>query len=241
MNLRQLKRDSAALHHQLSQKNDYKMTEMISYLRGKDLSTQRMEELRHELLEMAVTAEREGRAPETDFGFDLREYVDRRVSAIPPMTAAESAYELFSLWGFAVVVLTGSSLLFDWLFDFVGIASGETAAGNWTVTYSELIMLLMIIGIALTLGRLFTTHKLEKDPDFFSKGSRNHLGDFLRIYGLTLFILLAGFVLMFLLKDRILFTLPLTTGTLLWLLVLLAFVLIRQVLGSRARGSLAAR
>ena len=62
MNIRKLKQESTALHRQLNQKNDYKMTDMIMYLRGKDLSSYHIELLRLEFLQMAVKAESDGRA-----------------------------------------------------------------------------------------------------------------------------------------------------------------------------------
>lgn len=234
MNIRQLKQESKALHHQLSQKNDYKMTEMIMYLRGKDLSSDNIERLRNELLQMAVKAEAQGRAIETDFGYDLRDYVDERVREFGPMTRAETAYEIFSLWGFAAVILTGASLAFDWLFDFIATLGGEPSQGTWTVTYTELLMLLIIIGIAVTLGRLFTTHKLEKDPDFFSKGGRNYFKEFLTTYGLTLIIILSGFTLIYLTRGRLLFTLPLLTGAIGWLILLPLYLSIRWLLHGRS-------
>lgn len=233
MNIRKLKQESAALHHQLSQKNDYKMTDMIMYLRGKDLSNYNIELLRYELLSMAVKAESERRAIETSFGFDLREYVDQRVSEFPAMTKAETTSETFNLWGFAAVVLIGASIAFDWVFDFIAKSYGGPAPDAWTVTFTELFMLLMIIGIAVTLGSLFTTHKLEKDPDFFSKGNRNHFSDFLKLYGLTLIIVIIGFALIFIFRDRLLFTLPLSTAFIGWTIGLVLYLVIRYVLNAR--------
>ena len=235
MNIRKLKQASTALHHQLSQKNDYKMTDMIMYLRGKDLSAYNIELLRNELLQTAVKAEAERRAIETNFGFDLREYVDQWVNEFPPMTKAETTAETFNLWGFTAVVLIGASIAFDWLFDFIAKSNGESVAGVWSVTFTEVFMLLMIIGIAVTLGTLFTTHKLEKDPDFFSKGNRNHLSDFLKLYGLTLVILIIGFALIFVFRDQILFTLPLLTAAIGWIIVLVLYLVIRYVLIARLR------
>lgn len=233
MNMRKLKQESASLHHQLSQKNDYKMTDMIMYLRGKDLSSYNIELLRLELLQMAVKAEADGRAIETDFGYDLREYVNQRVTDLPPMTKEEMTYESFKLWGFAVVILMGGSIAFDWLFDFIAKANGEPVSGAWTVTFTELFMLLIIVGIALTLGSLFTTHKLEKDPDFFSKGSRNHLMDFLKIYGLTLVIIIIGFILIFIFRDQVVFSLPLLTAAIAWIIIAVLYGVIHYALNAR--------
>ena len=235
MNIRQLKQKSKELHHSLSQKNDYKMTDMIMYLRGKDLSAYHIELLRYDFLEKAAAAEAAGKAIETTFGFDLREYVDQRVSELPPMTDEEEAYEFFKLWGFAAVFLIGASIAFDLLFDYIARANGNPSAGTWSVTYTEVFMLLIIIGIAFTLGSLFTKHKLEKDPDFFSKGSRNHLKDFFRIYGLTLVIILAGFGLMYLFRDNVLYTLPMTTAVILWVILALAYLVIRLGLSARVK------
>ncbi|MFZ2258534.1 MAG: hypothetical protein WAV55_10445 [Clostridiaceae bacterium] len=233
MNIRKLKQESTALHRQLNQKNDYKMTDMIMYLRGKDLSSYHIELLRLEFLQMAVKAESDGRAIETQFGYDLREYVNQRVLDLPPMTKEEIAYESFKLCGFAVVLLMGGSIAFDWIFAFIARANGETVSGGWTVTATELFMLLIIVGIALTLGSLFTTHKLEKDPDFFSKGSRNNLMDFIKIYGMTLVIILVGFILIFIFRDQVVFSLPLVVSAIAWLIVALLYIVIRYALNSR--------
>ena len=51
MNIKEMKRQSRLLHDKLNQRNDYRMSEVIRYLRGKDLSSQQIEMLRLALLE----------------------------------------------------------------------------------------------------------------------------------------------------------------------------------------------
>lgn len=205
MNLRQLRAASKALHHQLNQKNDYKMTEAIRYLRDKDLTVRQLETLRHMLLEKALASQQQGKPAEAAFGYDYRSYIDELVAGVPPMTAAQRRYEGFRLWGFLILAM-------------LAISMGQHLAGSlltdtpmrWQVRAFELLLFLLIAGLSAILTNLFSRFRLERDQDFFTKKEGSRFADFFRTYGLGLIWALLMAALMFLFRDRLLWDLPMS-------------------------------
>lgn len=206
MNLKEMKKASDNLHRQLNLKNDYRMTEVIRYLKDRDLSTHQFETLRLELLKQAVAAEEKGKPADSAFGYDYRKAVDSMVQQLPPIPPVERLGEAFRLWGMLVPILFGISVGSDLILTLTG---SSDSPWTWSVTANELVLGLLIIGLAITITSLFSRFKLERDPDFFSKKEGNRLLDFIRSYGSSLLWMLLCFGLMFLLKDRRLLTLPL--------------------------------
>ena len=57
--------------------------------------------------------------------------------------------------------------------------------------------------------------------------------DFIKIYGMTLVIILVGFILIFIFRDQVVFSLPLVVSAIAWLIVALLYIVIRYALNSR--------
>lgn len=229
MNLREMRQQSKMLHQQLTQKNDYRMTDIIQYLRGKDLTARQVEMLRLTLLQKALQAQKQGRAVDSVFDFDYKKHIDDLVENLPPAAEEEQRRENIRLWTGLVFALTGLSVSYDLV---VGVLLGQGPAA-WSVTYLELLLVLAITGLAFALGRLAQTHKLEKDPDFFSKKGKNPLADFLRAYGFSLLWILVLVILMYLTRGRVLFQTSFAAAALVLMTELAAFFLLPKLARSK--------
>lgn len=207
MEIKTLKTENKELHHRLNQRNDYKMTDIIAYLRDQDLTQASFETIRNKLLREAVHAQENGRAIETVFGYEPEKYVDEEIRRVPPATPEERRYGAFRLWGMAVIILTAISIGFDLVNDAISGMVDQFPTGLWTISFTDLAFLIMLLGISITLGAHFSRHRLLHDPDFFSN-SGNRLGSFMKSYGVTLVILMIGVALIFLFGGQILLELP---------------------------------
>lgn len=220
MELKQLREANQALHHQLNQKNDYKMSEAIRYLRDQHLTPDQLENLRHELLTQALAAQAQGKAAEAAFNYDYRAWIDAQVAALPPADPARHRRDSIRLWSGLILALIAISMGQD-----LALAALADAPWRWQVNIFEAGMFLALAGVSVILTSLFSRFKLERDPDFFTKKDGNRLSEFFRTYGLSLLWLLLCFGLMAFLGDRILVDLPLAPAALglaaaaaLWLL-----------------------
>lgn len=236
MELKILKTENKNLHHSLNRRNDYKMTDIIAYLRDQNLTQASFESIRNKLLKEAVTAQENGRAIETVFGYEPEKYVDAEIRRIPPATPEEERYGLFRLWGWALIILTALSMGFDFLNDVIARLNGSLPSGLWTVSFTDLAFLIMLLGISITLGGHFSRHRLLHDPDFFSK-SGNRLGSFIKSYGMTLLILILGFALILLFGEQMLLELPFLVAGLILAGLFLLWSVILRVLKNQAHAS----
>lgn len=209
MDLKQLREANQALHHQLNQKNDYKMTEAIRYLRDKDVTPEQLENLRHELLTQALAAQEQGKTAESAFNYDYRTWIDDLVAALPPVSPARQRRDSLRRWGGLSLALVAISIGQD-----LAMAALTGSPWRWQVNTFEVALFLAIAGVSVILTSLFSRFKLERDPDFFTKKGGNRFSDFFRTYGLSLVWLLLCFGLIGLLGDRVLLDLPLTLAAL---------------------------
>ncbi len=233
MEIKTLKNESNELHHKLTQRNDYKMTDMVAYLRDQDLTPASFETIRNHLLKEAVRAQDNGRAIETIFGYEYREYVDAEIRKVPPATLEEDRYGAVRLWGMALIVLTAVSIGYDLINDAIARLYDKVPTGLWTFSVTDLAFVLMLLGVSVTLSAHFTRYRLLHDPDFFSKAS-NRLGSFIKSYGLTLLILLAGILLIVFMGDRQLLALPYLTAGILLAGLVIAWIVVLRILKNRA-------
>lgn len=236
MEIKTLKTENKELHHRLNQRNDYKMTDIIAYLRDQDLTQLSFETIRNRLLKEALTAQENGRAIETVFGFEPEEYVDAAIARVPPATAEERRYGAFRLWAMALIILAAVSIAFDLVNDAIARVNGQFPEGAWTVGLTDVIFLLMLLGISITLSAHFSHHRLLYDPDFFSD-SGNRLGSFLKSYGLTLLILLAGVALIVRFGGETLLEVPYSVAAVILAGLVLVWAVIRKVLKNQADAS----
>lgn len=231
MNLKAMKERSRLLHQNLNQKNDYRMTEVIRYLRGKDLSTRQIETLRLELLEKATQAQAQGKAADSAFNYDYRTYIDQLAETIPAMSPAEQRYESFRLWGILILALGAISILTDLASHYLSDGDGPL---RWTVNGFEAILILLITGISAIVSSLFTRRKLERDPDFFSKKAGNLFFDFLGTYGFSLIWLVVCLILMYFFRDAILLDVSMAAAAVVFAVLAILYGLILNFLRNKA-------
>lgn len=231
MNIKEMKNQSRLLHQKLNQKNDYRMSEVIRYLRGKDLSSNQIEVLRLELLEKAYEADQLGKPAESAFNYNYRDYIDELVETLPPMAPAVSRFESFRLWGILILALLAISIIRDLASHYLGAAGSKPL---WSVNGFEAILVLLISGVSAILTSLFSRHKLERDPDFFSKKAGNLLGDFISTYGSSFLWMMLCLTLIYFFKDAILLETSFLMAGIIFFVVLSLYLVVLTVLKRKA-------
>ena len=124
----------------LSKDSQNAMTDIVVYLRGRDLSQYHQEEVRRDIQEMVLEAEGRGETMESVIGGDYKTFCDEIVSAFPPRSKKEKVLEqldiLLSALGILMVIWLVKSLVFN----------GMT--GPLTLTLGQLISWVVILVVA---------------------------------------------------------------------------------------------
>lgn len=124
----------------LSKDSQKAMTDIVVYLRGRDLSQYHQEEVRRDIQEMVLEAEGRGETMESVIGGDYKTFCDEIVSAFPPRSKKEKVLEqldiLLSAWGILMVIWLVKSL----------VSNGMT--GPLTLTLGQLISWAVILVVA---------------------------------------------------------------------------------------------
>lgn len=116
------------------------MTDIVVYLRGRDLSEYHQEEVRRDIQEMVLEAEGRGETMETVIGEDYKTFCDEIVSAFPPRSQKEKILEHLD-----ILLSTLGILLVIWLVK--SLISGGLA-GPLTLTLGQLISWVVILAVA---------------------------------------------------------------------------------------------
>ena len=124
----------------LSKDSQKAMTDIVVYLRGRDLSQYHQEEVRRDIQEMVLEAEGRGETMESVIGGDYKTFCDEIVSAFPPRSKKEKVLEqldiLLSALGILMVIWLVKSL----------VSNGMT--GPLTLTLGQLISWAVILVVA---------------------------------------------------------------------------------------------
>ena len=124
----------------LSKDSQKAMTDIVVYLRGRDLSQYHQEEVRRDIQEMVLEAEGRGETMESVIGGDYKTFCDEIVSAFPPRSKKEKVLEqldiLLSALGILMVIWRVKSL----------VSNGMT--GPLTLTLGQLISWVVILVVA---------------------------------------------------------------------------------------------
>jgi len=116
------------------------MTDIVVYLRGRDLSEYHQEEVRRDIQEMVLEAEGRGETMETVIGEDYKTFCDEIVSAFPPRSQKEKILEQMD-----ILLTTLGILLVIWLVK--SLISGGLA-GPLTLTLGQFISWVVILAVA---------------------------------------------------------------------------------------------
>ena len=124
----------------LSPESQSAMTDIVVYLRGRDLSQYHQEEVRRDIQEMVLEAEGRGEDMKTVIGENYKTFCDEIVSAFPPRSKKEKVLEqldiLLSALGILMVIWLAKSL----------VSSGMT--GSLTLTLGQFISWAVILVVA---------------------------------------------------------------------------------------------
>ncbi|GAU77600.1 hypothetical protein [Fusibacter sp. 3D3] len=86
-----------ALDKKLSKANNEVLTDIICYLRVANISEYHQEVVRHDLLEMVLSAQERNDDIQTVIGEDYKVFCDDVIASLPPKTPKEKLYELLDI------------------------------------------------------------------------------------------------------------------------------------------------
>ena len=119
----------------LSPESQSAMTDIVVYLRGRDLSEYHQEEVRRDIQEMVLEAEGRGETMEAVIGGDYKAFCDEIVAAFPPRSKKEKMMEqvdlLLTTWGILVVIWLVKSLISGGLTSPLTLTLGQVI--SWAV------------------------------------------------------------------------------------------------------------
>ena len=186
----------------LSPESQAAMTDIVVYLRGRDLSEYHQEEVRRDIQEMVLEAEGRGETMETVIGGDYKTFCDEIVAAFPPRSKKEKRREqadlLLSACGILMVIWLVKSLL-----------SGGTV-GPLILTLGQLISWVVILAAAETIVWWVTRTAFDKPEE--SKGKT-----FVKVWFFVVFVLSAILLPTFFLTSPAV-TIPLAVAVVLTLI-----------------------
>lgn len=103
--MKELRRINNKLDKKLSPENDAVLTDMVVYLRVANISEYNQEVIRHDLLEMVLSAQERGEHISTVIGEDYKSFCDNIVANVPRLTFKDKLIEMMD------IVLLSASIL----------------------------------------------------------------------------------------------------------------------------------
>ena len=102
---RRLNQLNNMLDKKLNKANDDTLTDIMCHLRVANISEYHQEIVRHDLLEMVLSAQERNDDIQTVIGKDYKVFCDDVIASLPPKTFKEKLYELLDIVSFSTAIL----------------------------------------------------------------------------------------------------------------------------------------
>ncbi|MBF4695980.1 hypothetical protein [Fusibacter ferrireducens] len=99
-----------ALDKKLNKSNDIVLTDIMCYLRVANISEYHQEVVRHDLLEMVLSAQERNEDIQTVIGEDYKIFCDDVITSLPSKTLQENIFELFDIFFHSTSILGAITL-----------------------------------------------------------------------------------------------------------------------------------
>ncbi len=151
------------LDKKLNKANDDALTDIMCYLRVANISEYHQEIVRHDLLEMVLSAQERNEDIQTVIGEDYKVFCDDVIASLPPKTFKEKLYELLDIVSFStailgIITLVMSSETYNLIKD---ILNGNPQNFQLSLSIFQVISYFAIIIIAYLLVQTFLGKSLE--------------------------------------------------------------------------------
>lgn len=159
----ELNRLNNQLEEQVSPENDIVLTDITCYLRGANISIYHQEVVRHDLLEMIVSAQKRGEDVKTVIGGDYKVFCDEIIENLPPRSKGEKVKEyldilcsaLSILFLINILVANGTTEIVRSLF------SGKETEYHIPVTVGSVMSCILIVIFAYGIVTYIMNHSFE--------------------------------------------------------------------------------
>lgn len=211
-----LNRSNNKLDHRLTAENDKVMTDMVCYLRASGISEYDQEQVRQDLLEMALSAQERGDSISTVIGGDYQAFCDSVIENLPKKSLRQKICGSLSMLFLCFSILGAINIVIskDFIFLIRDLLVGNPPSFQLSISLWTLISFLLIIAVSIFLVQIICKTAFRSSTPKATK--------------LKIFLIGAGCAALFLLLAwlgrAVVFTVPL------WIActaVLLAFLLYR--------------
>lgn len=190
MKLIDLRKNNNDLDKLLNKENSEVMTDMIVYLRGSALSEMNQELVRHDLLDMVLSAQERGDDIKSVIGSDYKGFCDEIIHNLPPRSKKENTLEMLSTLCLTLSILLLIHLVAASVGIIFDLLTHQDTNLLVTFTFGNLITFILI-----PLASFFILHLVTKDPFSRSKKAQLAFGaSFVTIIGISVFMSVATMV-----------------------------------------------
>lgn len=100
-----------ALDRQVNEENQVPFTDMVCYLRSADISEEDQEIVRHDLLDMILSAQERGEDLQTVIGDDYKSFCDHIIANLPPKSRKQKIIEGVNILSWCLSILFAINII----------------------------------------------------------------------------------------------------------------------------------
>lgn len=210
------------LDKRLSEENNSVMTEIVCYLRGANISEHDQEVVRHDLLEMVLSAQERNEDIKTVFGEDFKSFCDEIIAALPPKSIKDRILDYIDTILLSTSILGALNIIIskETIDLFRNIFTRQPLNFSISITIGSLLSYLIILVSAFLIVQFICKNSFK--PPLQSKALRFFAGAAAGVGIVAVFRLIMHF------GRRTLFTVNIFAACLLTLLLFFAHVLLEK-------------
>lgn len=214
---KELRQINNELDKQVNPENANPLTDIICYLRGSNISEHDQEVIRHDLLEMILSAQKRGENIQSVIGEDYKVFCDNIIASLPPQSLREKMLGFFSTIFLSMSILGLINIITskDTILLIRNFIKGEPSSLQIAFSIGSLITYGMIIAAAFIIVHIICKKSFQQEK------KQNTVKLFFR-YALIGVAIMAIFLFLAWIGREILFTLNIFVACTLVLLLYIA-------------------
>ncbi|CAB1253019.1 conserved membrane protein of unknown function [Ruminococcaceae bacterium BL-6] len=224
-----LNRKNNELDRRLNKGNNDAMTDMVCYLRVANISDYNQELVRHDLLQMVLSAQERGENIETVIGGDYRSFCDEVIAALPPKSFKERILDFIDTLLLCTSILGAIGIVFSKeTIEFIRNAvTGQPLNFRISISIGSLLIYFIILTASFLIVRFICKNSFRKEKEQNQRKGRNFL-----IGGSVGGGVMAVFLLTWRLGGQTIFTVNILAAGLLVLGLYLCHILLQKYLAA---------
>ena len=151
------------LDSKIAPENEKSFTDIICYLRGSNLSELDQELVRHDLLEMVLSAQERGEKIDSVIGEDYKEFCDDIIANLPPKTVKQKLADFFDTACWSLSILGIITILFSpqTIGIIKNIFSKQSLNFNISISLGNILMICSVIALAVFIFEYITKNSFK--------------------------------------------------------------------------------